>query len=266
METETEVLEQKSSHKPQVFVNSITFNDGTVHQLTHSNIVVFTGANNSGKSQVLRDIELHIKNSNSASVVLSNLTMDYVGDFDDDFIASNFKKNDEGNYWCGSSCANSQHWKSEWNRHSLQIISTLFVNRLNTEERLTSSKSKPLYSGASHEQYNSLHTVYELNEVEDKISKLFNEAFGEDLVVNRRAGTNVSLHVGKRPSWEGEREGRACIMMQLDLCPFLTSKVMECVVFLVFYLILLLRNILLHSLTSQKHSYIHHKPESLARC
>ena len=38
---------------PQVFLQSIAFNDGTVLPLTRNSIVVFTGANNNGKSQVM---------------------------------------------------------------------------------------------------------------------------------------------------------------------------------------------------------------------
>lgn len=43
--------------KPQLFVKRLTFNDGTSLSLTHNSIVVFTGANNSGKSQALKDLE-----------------------------------------------------------------------------------------------------------------------------------------------------------------------------------------------------------------
>ena len=43
--------------KPQLFVKSLTFNGGTSLNLTPNSIVVFTGANNSGKSQVLKDLE-----------------------------------------------------------------------------------------------------------------------------------------------------------------------------------------------------------------
>lgn len=224
MDTEVDRLALKAPQKPQIFVNSITFNDDTVHKLTHSSIVVFTGANNSGKSQVLRDIELRIKDSNSPSVVVSKLTTDYVGEFDDNFVESKFKRGDDGNYWFGVNGAYSQDWKSQWDNHSLHTLFPLFVNRLDTEERLQSSKTKQLYGGSPHEWHYSLHTVYELNAVEDKISKLFKEAFSEALVVNRRAGTNVSLHVGKRPSWEGQRDGEGGYYDSVGALPLLDKQ------------------------------------------
>ena len=49
--------EQTSRQKPEIHINSITFNDGTTLSLENNSILVFTGANNSGKSQVLKDIE-----------------------------------------------------------------------------------------------------------------------------------------------------------------------------------------------------------------
>ena len=43
--------------KPQIYFKNIRFNDDTELMLEKNSIVVFTGANNSGKSQVLKDIE-----------------------------------------------------------------------------------------------------------------------------------------------------------------------------------------------------------------
>ena len=209
MNAEAPKSELQDTPKPQVFVNSITFNDGTVRQLTHSSIIVFTGANNSGKSQVLRDIEFLIKDPNIATVIAIELSIDMVGKLDDIFVAREFKHGDDGNYWYGGNGSNTQFWSGQWNNRSLSILYKLFVNRLDTEERLTVSKMKQLFGGSTHEWHSSLHFVYEDNKKEDTISAFFAEAFGESLIVNRRAGSNVSLHVGERPSWEGERDGEA---------------------------------------------------------
>ena len=43
--------------KPQVYVKRMVFNDGTPLALNHSSIVVFTGANNSGKEWVYEVVE-----------------------------------------------------------------------------------------------------------------------------------------------------------------------------------------------------------------
>ena len=48
--TENETAEMAIDQTPQVFMQNIAFNDSTVLPLTPNSIVVFTGANNSGKS------------------------------------------------------------------------------------------------------------------------------------------------------------------------------------------------------------------------
>lgn len=48
---------------PQIFFKTIVFNDETQIELNHNSILVFTGANNSGKSQVLKDAERYLDKS-----------------------------------------------------------------------------------------------------------------------------------------------------------------------------------------------------------
>ena len=53
METEINDILTNNS-QPQVFLKKIMFNDDTELALSNNSIVVFTGANNCGKSQVLK--------------------------------------------------------------------------------------------------------------------------------------------------------------------------------------------------------------------
>lgn len=48
----------------KIYIEQITFNDGSSFSFDNSDIVVFTGPNNSGKSQVLRDIKDYFGNKN----------------------------------------------------------------------------------------------------------------------------------------------------------------------------------------------------------
>ena len=57
MGTEFEDTGKNVVKKPQVFLKSVTFNDDVQLMLKQNSIIVFTGPNNSGKSQVLKDIE-----------------------------------------------------------------------------------------------------------------------------------------------------------------------------------------------------------------
>ena len=76
--------EVQPSAKPQLFVKSLTFNDGTSLNLTPNSIVVFTGANNSGKSQVLKDLErFPDEDLRSGTIVVKDCEYDYRGDIDE---------------------------------------------------------------------------------------------------------------------------------------------------------------------------------------
>ena len=80
MNIELENTEATAAQKPQVFLKGIAFNDDTQLPLEHNSIVVFTGANNSGKSQVLKDAEHCLDKSNQTpTIVIKSTESDYCG-------------------------------------------------------------------------------------------------------------------------------------------------------------------------------------------
>ena len=84
MSAEFEDIETVAVQKPQVFLKSITFNDDTQLPLNHNSVIVFTGANNSGKSQVLRDVEAGLDKSNSyPTIVIKDIEYAFLGTIDD---------------------------------------------------------------------------------------------------------------------------------------------------------------------------------------
>ena len=56
---------------PSVTFDSLTFSDGTTIALDPTDIVVFVGPNNAGKSAALRELETHIGPSTSLTVIKS---------------------------------------------------------------------------------------------------------------------------------------------------------------------------------------------------
>ena len=81
--------------KPQVFLKSIIFNDETQLPLNYNSVIVFTGANNSGKSQVLRDVEMNLDKSNSfQTIVIKDIKYDFLGTIDEaTFLRERFNVN-----------------------------------------------------------------------------------------------------------------------------------------------------------------------------
>lgn len=201
MNEEIETVEVKKQ-KPQVFFNSITFNDGTKMSLRNNSIVVFTGANNSGKSQVLRDAENCVNSSTSVDpIVIKDVTLDYLGEVDEpDFLDRHFMINGKGEYLAfeASYSTSLENLKSYWQRHNLvNGLHNVFIKRLGTELRLT-------VSNALKRDYNAeKHPIFKLLKSDTLTRKLldyFHQAFGEDLVVNRNEMQTVPLHVGKAPN------------------------------------------------------------------
>lgn len=189
------------SHKPQIFFSSITFNDDTHLQLKHNSIVVFTGANNSGKSQVLKDAECFLNKSNHAPIiVMKNADCIFCGTINEtSFLRERFLVNQQGYYQIidSGSVFEIDSLQQFWNGRTLYNgLHALFVKLLNTESRLTSSNA--LVRSDSPER----HPISKLNKSEtltQKMSGYFHQAFGVDLVVNRNEMQTIALHIGQAP-------------------------------------------------------------------
>jgi len=90
----------KQTKQPKVYFERLQFNDGSSITLNENSIVVFTGANNCGKSQVLRELENRVNpNSGSRSIILSNCEMSFCRDIEHKpFLQSMFDQDGQGNY------------------------------------------------------------------------------------------------------------------------------------------------------------------------
>ena len=109
--------------KPQIYFTKLKFNDDTELSLEKNSIVVFTGANNSGKSQVLRDIEICVDDSNhTRMVVVKSNERNYCGEIDEEkFLEENFKVNKQGMYQLleSGNAFDTSSLKKCWSNHTL---------------------------------------------------------------------------------------------------------------------------------------------------
>ncbi len=123
--------------KPQVFLKNITFNDDTKLSLNYNSVIVFTGANNSGKSQVLRDVETGLDSSTSfPSIVIKNIEYDFLGNIDETtFFREHFNMNPRGYYETfetGNTFEKSTLHNCWQNRTLYRGLHLLFIKRLST--------------------------------------------------------------------------------------------------------------------------------------
>ena len=199
--TTDEISLSVTGEKPQIYFKRLKFNDGTELALEKNSIVVFTGANNSGKSQVLKDIEICVDDSNhSRMVVVKEAERDYCGIIvDETFLGEHFIINKQGMYQLLESgdAFDTNSLKSFWENHTLHnSLHRIFVHRLSTEMRLTSSNA---LNRSSQPEKNPIYKLSKNERLAQKISDYFRQAFGVDLVVNRNEMTTIPLHVGQAP-------------------------------------------------------------------
>lgn len=196
---------QKEEHcfkqKPQVFVKHITFNDGSEIELNKNSIVVFAGANNCGKSQILKDIEKKLDGYVSApSVVAREFELEYIGDIDElSFFSQCFSPDSDGRYHAleSSTPLTISTIVHAWRSRDLHSgLHKLFVKRLSTKSRLVVSNA--LQRDRSPEK----HPIFKLNQnraLANRISEYFHQAFGVDLVANLNSMATIPLHIGIAP-------------------------------------------------------------------
>lgn len=194
-------IETTDTKKPQVFLKNITFNDGTKLSLNHNSVIVFTGANNSGKSQALRDIETGLDKSNYLkTIVIKDIEYDFLGNIDEvTFFSEHFSMNQDGFYEVlelGRNFDKStilDYWQNHRFYNGLHL---LFIKRLSTERRLTSSNA------LQRNDWPEQNPIYKLNQSESltqQLSDYFHQAFGSDLIVNRNDMRTIPLHIGQAP-------------------------------------------------------------------
>lgn len=201
MSTNLEDIRTPTIEKPQVFIKSIKFNDDTQLPISYNSVIVFTGANNSGKSQVLRDVETGLDESNSLpTIVIKDIEYDFLGMIDQaTFFRERFNVNQQGHYEMLESgetfdkISLQTYWQ---NRTFYRNLHMLFIKRLSTEGRLTSSNA---LQRDYHPEQNPIYKLYQSESLAQKLSDYFRQAFGSDLIVNRNDMQTIPLHTGQAP-------------------------------------------------------------------
>ncbi len=208
--------------EPQIFVDKLKFNDGYEMTIGHSDIVIFTGANNAGKSQALKDIDTLMSAKSASGIVVTTLDTDYTGDIlskIDDY------KQKDGYYHISNNAYSQEEdilnmWKKKDPRFAHE-----YKNRLDTETRLNISKTSPSFDVLNAEPSTPAQRLYVDDKLEKKISELFHEAFNAYLILNIRGGSMIPIHVGQTPKMDvGEDRGSTSYLEKLRPLPLLEAQ------------------------------------------
>ncbi|MGZ8271905.1 MAG: ATP-dependent nuclease [Methylophilus sp.] len=193
--------------KPRVWVNKVTFSDGTSVEFSKDDVIIVVGPNNSGKSASLRAIRDKFNNTTTPSLVLNSIVISREGTCDEliAWLESSSKRIDQANndnsYQAFGAGVNTSRAKSIWNNVNLplQELSRFFCHLLTADERLQAANPPSSIAIASQAPQHPIHFLQRDDALEAKLSMQFRNAFGVDMIVHRNAGSQVPIHIGDKP-------------------------------------------------------------------
>lgn len=204
--------------KGSISIDSILFKNGATLQLEKNSIVLFVGANNSGKSLTLRELNDSIINHNHqlSKKIIVQVTIQKNGTLDELLEFLNPRLNPHNQYAIphkpnrGTTSYPSETlvrwWTEERQNGYFGTLEDFFVKILDTTQRLLLIHPPSNINFTAETPTHPIHVLKLDESLEQKFSKLFKKAFKEDLIVNHGAGSIIPLHVGKRPESTKEND------------------------------------------------------------
>ncbi|MDP2858850.1 MAG: ATP-binding protein, partial [Bacillota bacterium] len=213
--------------EPRVWIEALTFSDGTTIDCGPGDVVVVVGPNNSGKSVALRSIRAKAENPSEPSPVVADVRLARSGTAAElaEWVARVAVRNpgnpDNPSFSTLGATVHKSHLGPHWDgSRGLGPLTRFFINLLNASDRLAAANPAPQIRLVQDPPAHPLHYLQRDDRLEEEISSQFHAAFGEDLVLNRNAGSEVPLLVGDKPSLsEGQDRVSYGYLEKLALLP-----------------------------------------------
>jgi energy-coupling factor transporter ATP-binding protein EcfA2 len=200
--------------RPRAWLRSIQFTTGLKLDLNPHEVVVIVGPNNSGKSVFLRELQVLLLNgpeNTPGRLVVQSVHVETDSDTDQvlqwalsitpERVRSLNRQDPSLDVPQGR--VSRGQIASDWGRgiggNGFGGMALVFSTYLATDARLHLTQSVGSIDLASNSPTQPLQHLFEDEEIELRLSKLVRQAFGDELVVNRGAGSQIHLHLGKRP-------------------------------------------------------------------
>lgn len=209
-----------------IYVDSITFSDGKTYQLNENDIIVFTGANNVGKTHTLIEISNAMKSIYTENHVIKDISFQKKGTSEDFINNCTLKKG----YYRYSNLIfppeNVLSVKECWDTQVTDVFTPGFLNFISTEKRLSAGNPADITQmDLNYEEASSIFKIYQNDNLEKTISSYFKEAFGESLILNRVEGAVIPFYVGTPPLMkEGEDRMSVGYVERLQQLPRLETQ------------------------------------------
>lgn len=214
--------------KTQVWIKNIEFNDSSIVELLPSQITVFVGGNNTGKSLALKQLHHLSRQKSTSNAVITNITLEKEGSVENliEFIEEQSIKDGIRNTYKGYKYnINGAQIAQYWQQQHLPNLHEVFVNLLTTEERLKIANPPQNIKLSTDAPQHPIHFLQRDEKIEKSISRYFKQAFNEELIVHRNAGNQVPLHMGKRPiPKEGEDRISLSYIEELEKLPLVHTQ------------------------------------------
>ncbi|WP_400260888.1 ATP-dependent nuclease [Sphingobacterium sp. SG20118] len=191
---------------PRFYIKEIEFNDSTKIICDKNDIIVFVGANNTGKSASLKEISNKFVNKNNKTKIITNILIGREGElneFKESIEKNSIINNNSGypsyqGYGYNISVSNFDRFITNY-LDGIKELSPIFSNILSTEQRLTAANPAQSIRLTNQAIQHPIHFLQKNDNLEAKFSSYFKQAFNMDLLVHRNAGSEVPLYVGQKP-------------------------------------------------------------------
>lgn len=214
--------------EPKVWVEKATFNDDTELVFSPNQITILVGPNNSGKSITLKELDQLTREENRTGTIVKKIELQKEGAVEDilELIKNNSIIDGDANYRGFGYIIREQHISHYWKqRKMLEELQPIFVNLLSTEDRLRIVNPPSNISLINEAVQHPIHFLQKDDSIELKFSQYFQQAFNEELIVHRNAGSKVPLYIGKRPTpKEGEDRVSISYTKELEKLPLLHQQ------------------------------------------
>ncbi|MDE0014156.1 MAG: ATP-binding protein [Candidatus Poribacteria bacterium] len=192
-------------NSPTLNFEKVTFSDGTSLDLATSDVVVFVGPNNSGKSLALAELEIHLATSDGTDgtkvIKAANTRQEGSPEEYKQFVKENIQLVHQGNRWFYTSFGggiNSSTVLEQLLPTYIHSFKSLFCKRISTETRILDSNPVDAIDILNDTPEHPIHMIFRSADIELRISKHFRRAFAEDLIADRASSSKWNLLVGQR--------------------------------------------------------------------
>ena len=208
-------------------LSSITFSDGERYEFGETDTILIVGPNNSGKSLALKDIKALLSNKTPNTLCIKKVETRKSGAGVDllEYVTKTSPRN--GDYYLidGKNYHSGSLLNFEKSTSETHTVGALFLSYVGAETRLTSCTPPKTIDIGKALKTHALHFLYDSEEQLKSVNELFDNTFGQELVIDYRAGGVIPAHIGKPPKLrKGSNKTSDSYVMEVRKLPRLETQ------------------------------------------